>query len=110
MLGALVSDGVKAGEEGAAKALLETVGCLPLAIKLAADRLKLLLRKPGFQLRIFAKKVVVRIQEALALPGHPGLAATIAVTYEALAEGQQRLFRTLGIFAPGPLALAYVAT
>ena len=67
------------------------------------------MRKPGFQLRSFVEDVIVRSQETLALPGHPGLAATFAVTYDALAPEQQQLFRTLGVFAPGPLALAYVA-
>ena len=92
-----------------AEALLQAVGYLPLAIELAGKRLALLARKPGYRLETLRHAVEGQAAKVLTWPGHPGLAATFAVTYEALPAEAQCLFRWLGAFASGPLKVAAVA-
>jgi tetratricopeptide (TPR) repeat protein len=93
----------------AAEALLKVMGHLPLAIELAGKRLILLARKPGYRLKKLGEAVAQRATETLVLPGHPGLAATFAITYEALPAELRRVFRWLGVFAVGPLHVIRVA-
>ncbi|MCI0399463.1 MAG: NB-ARC domain-containing protein, partial [Chloroflexi bacterium] len=109
LLAAHAGNGLIANNRALANELVRLLGNLPLAIELAGKRLALLGRKPGHQLANLAAAVAVRANEALALPGHPGLAATFAITYDALPASQQRLFRWLGSFAPAPLKPATVA-
>ena len=90
-------------EGTAVDGLLETIGYLPLAIELAGRRLALNAAKPGYTVAKLATAVAERALSALELDGQRGLAATFAITYEALPEGARRLFRGLGIFAPGPI-------
>jgi hypothetical protein len=96
-------------EGEAAERLLAEVGYLPLAIELAGKRLAMLARKPGPQLATFGEAVAQRATETLTLEGHPGLAATFALTYEALSPDSQGLFRWLGVFSPGLLQVTSVA-
>lgn len=96
-------------EMESAVSLIEVVGYLPLALELAGKRLALLSRKPGIHLNELLKAVRKRASEALMLPGHKGLAATFAITYESLSNYEQRLFRWLCVFAEGLLDLAGVA-
>jgi tetratricopeptide (TPR) repeat protein len=93
----------------AAEALLKVVGYLPLAIELAGKRLELLARKRGYHLATLGEAVAQRATETLVLPGHPGLAATFAITYEDLPPTAQRVFRWLGVFAASPLVVTNVA-
>jgi len=93
----------------AAQALLAVMGYLPLAIELAGKRLALWARKPGYRLATLGQDVAQRAVEALTLPGHPGLAATFAITYEALPAEAQQMFSWLGVFASGPLHVTSVA-
>lgn len=93
----------------AADSLLKAVGHLPLAIELAGKRLALLSRKPGDHLNQLCQAVKERADGALVLPGHKGLAATFALTYEALPEKEQRFFRWLGALAEGPIQSIHVA-
>jgi tetratricopeptide (TPR) repeat protein len=92
-----------------ARALAERVGRLPLALELAGKLAARYARKPGWRLATLRAQVEARAAEALKLRGHPGLAATFAISYEALTEEQQRLFRWLDVFAPGPITVAAVA-
>jgi tetratricopeptide (TPR) repeat protein len=92
-----------------ARALAERVGRLPLALELAGKLATRYVRKPGWRLATLRAQVEGKAAEALKLRGHPGLAATFAVSYEALKEEQQRLFRWLGVFAPGPITVTAVA-
>jgi tetratricopeptide (TPR) repeat protein len=96
-------------DKESARTLVKIIGYLPLAIELTGKRLLILSRKPGNHLNQLRQLVEARAVETLALPGHKGLAATFAVTYEALSIEEQRLFRWLGIFAEGSLELVNVA-
>jgi tetratricopeptide (TPR) repeat protein len=92
-----------------AQALAERVGRLPLALELAGKLAARYARKPSWRLATLRAQVEAKAAEVLKLRGHPGLAATFAVTYEALPAEAQRLFRWLGAFALGPLKVAAVA-
>jgi tetratricopeptide (TPR) repeat protein len=92
-----------------ARALAERVGRLPLALWLAGRRAAADARRPGWRLATLRSQIEAKAAEALKLRGHPGLAATFAVSYEALKEEQRRLFRWLGVFAPGPMMVSAVA-
>jgi tetratricopeptide (TPR) repeat protein len=92
-----------------ARALAERVGRLPLALELAGKLAARYARKPSWRLATLRAQVEAKAAEALKLRGHPGLAATFAVSYDALKEEQQRLFRWLGVFAPGPITVVAVA-
>jgi len=82
---------VAQAEPTACARLLDAVGYLPLAIELAGKRLA---RQHS------AREIVVELAEAVAtraattltLPGHPGLAATFAITYEACRSGHSVTF------------------
>jgi hypothetical protein len=93
----------------AALTLLERIDNLPLAIELAGKRLAVSVRKPGKHLSMLVKAIKEQPFRSLDFPGHPGLAATFAITYEALSSQAQRLFYCLGIFADGNLPLPGVA-
>jgi tetratricopeptide (TPR) repeat protein len=92
-----------------ARALAKRVGRLPLALELAGKLAARYARKPGWRLATLRSQIEAKAAEALKLRGHPGLAATFAVSYEALKEEQRRLFRWLGVFAPGPIMTVAVA-
>jgi tetratricopeptide (TPR) repeat protein len=92
-----------------ARALAKRVGQLPLALELAGKLAARYARKPGWRLATLRSQIEAKAAEALKLRGHPGLAATFAVSYEALKEEQRRLFRWLGVFAPGPMMVSAVA-
>lgn len=109
LLNAHVNSPVVLNESESAKAILLVLGHLPLAIELAAKRIAFLSRKPGYLLEDFYQIVRQRAVQALTLPGHPGLAATFGITYEALSSQEQRLFRWLSVFAEGSLDLMAVA-
>ncbi|MBV7329367.1 hypothetical protein KFU94_14170 [Chloroflexi bacterium TSY] len=96
-------------ETESAKELLDVIGRLPLAIKLAGARLAMLARKPGFQISTLTEQVRSRAHDALDMPGDPGLVATFSITYDTLTADQQRLFRWLSVFATGPLKVPQIA-
>ena len=93
----------------AANRLSELVGYLPLAVELAGKHLALKVDKPGYHLAIFNEAVAKQATEALALPGHPGLAAIFAISYTSLPNEIQQLFRWLGVFADPLIPLDGVA-
>lgn len=79
--------------------LLSTVGYLPLAIELAGKCIQFFSRKPDFTLRNFQRRVAEKASENLSLPGHPGLAATFAISYDALLPQNSYVFRAMAAFA-----------
>lgn len=109
LLNAHINSAVISSEPASAKAIVATLGHLPLAIELAAKRIAFLGKKPGYRLEDFCQILRQRAVEALTLPGHPGLAATFEITYEALSSEEQQLFRCLSVFAEGSLDLTTVA-
>jgi predicted ATPase len=73
---------------------------LPLAIKLAAARIKLL--PPQAMLKRLGQRSEVLVGGARDAPGrHKTLRGTLQWSYELLSEPEQRLFRQLGVFAGG---------
>jgi predicted ATPase/DNA-binding CsgD family transcriptional regulator len=73
---------------------------LPLALELAAVRLKLL--SPAALLRRLTHRLSVLTQGAQDAPlRHQTLRATLAWSYELLSEAEQRLFRRLSVFVGG---------
>lgn len=94
---------------GVAAELIAKVGHLPLAIELLGRELKRLHGKPGDHLRALSDALDCRPLERLKSRGHPGVAATFAITYEALAPAEQRLFRWLGVCSGAVLRLSTVA-
>lgn len=93
----------------AAAALIAKVGHLPLAIELLGRELKRLHAKPGDHLQALSDALDRRPLDVLKSRGHPGVAATFAITYEALAPAEQRLFRWLGACSGAVLRLSTVA-
>jgi predicted ATPase len=90
--------------DDAVEEICRRVDCLPLALELAAARIKVL----------STRELAERLERALPVLGggptdlperHRSLRATIAWSYELLAESEQRLFRRLSVFA-GSLSVA----
>jgi predicted ATPase/DNA-binding SARP family transcriptional activator len=84
--------------DAAVEKICRRVDCLPLALELAAARIKVL----------STGELAERLERALPVLGggptdrperHRTLRATIAWSYELLAESEQRLFRRLSVFA-----------
>lgn len=98
-------------EPEAARALLEFLGYLPLAIKLAASQISRRKRKQGFRLAEFANTVQRQAIEDLPNEeGHPGLKAAFDISFHALPPDAQRVFRALGVFSTGLLRLKSVSS
>lgn len=91
------------------KALLPHLGYLPLAIRLAAGHVSKFARKPGFDLGRFVEEVAQRAVSLLDTPGGSGLAATFAISYDALSVEQQRIFRHCSIYSPPLLTVEHMA-
>ena len=73
---------------------------MPLAIKLAAARIKLL--PPQAMLERLGQRLEVLVGGARDAPGrHKTLRGTLQWSHELLSEPEQRLFRQLGVFAGG---------
>ncbi len=102
-------DGVLGVSHEAAAALMAQVGHLPLAIELLGRELRRLHAKPGDHLQALSDALESRPLDTLKVRGHPGLAATFGITYEALAPDEQRLFRWLGACSGAVLRLATLA-
>jgi tetratricopeptide (TPR) repeat protein len=88
--------------------LAERLGGLPLALELAGELAARYARKPGWSLASLCEQIEAHADEALR-PGQRGLAATLSLSYEALDPEEQRLFRTLGVFALAPFVAEHVA-
>lgn len=90
-------------ETEAAQVLLELLGYLPLAIKLAASHISRRKNKPGFRLAEIANTVANQ-------EGHSGLKAAFDISYRTLPPDAQRVFRALGVFSTGLLRLKSVSS
>lgn len=110
LLKAHAGSAVIKSEISSAVELLETIGHLPLAVELAGKNLAVVARKPGKNVERLRQEIKRRAEDVLSLPGHPGLAATFSVTYDALPTEVQRLFRWIGAFTARPLYLSSVAS
>ncbi|MCL4266114.1 MAG: tetratricopeptide repeat protein [Anaerolineae bacterium] len=97
-------------ESDAALALLDSLGYLPLAIKIAAGQISLCSQEPGYQLAEFAVTLSQRATQVFPdLEGHSGLKAAFDISYRALPPHVQRVFRALGVFSTGLLRLKSVS-
>jgi len=90
-------------------ALLAQLGYLPLAIRLAAGHINKFTRKPGFDLGHFVEEITHRAVSLLDAAGGSGLAATFALSYNALTVDQQRIFRHCSIYSPPLLTVEHMA-
>lgn len=89
--------------------LLQHLGYLPLAIRLAAGHLNKFARKPGFDLSHFTEEVAQRAISLLDATGGSGLAATFTISYDSLTAEQQRVFRHCSIYSPALLTVEHMA-
>lgn len=84
-----------AGEPHALVAeIAELCGRLPLAIRIAAARLR---HRPGWALRHLAERLRFRHDLSELTAGQRSVSATIDLSYRALGPDQQRMFRVLGL-------------
>lgn len=98
------ADSVASRSEAAAvDDLLSLLGDLPLAIELVGRQITLRQRKPGFSVAALCEKLRGFNPDVLSFPGHRGVAVSFALSYDYMEADEQRLFRCLGVFAPGPL-------
>lgn len=95
--------------EETVKALLDHLGYLPLAIRLAAGYVSKFAAKPGFALGQFVDDVAQRAVSLLDAAGGAGLAATFAISYDALSAEQQRVFRYCSVYSAPLLTVEHIA-
>lgn len=96
-------------EGDAVGTLLSLLGDLPLAVELVARQIAIRERKPEFSIAGLCRRLEEFDSKILSFPGHRGIAMSFALSYEHLAENEQWVFRSFGIFAFGPLYTASVA-
>ncbi|MDB6018750.1 MAG: hypothetical protein JWR19_3239 [Pedosphaera sp.] len=96
-------------EVSAVDTLLSLLGDLPLAVELVARQIAVRERKPGFSIEGLCRRLQEFAPEILSFPGHRGIAMSFALSYDHLDEIEQRIFRSLGIYASGPLAAITIA-
>jgi DNA-binding SARP family transcriptional activator len=95
-----------AADAAAAHRVLGLCGRLPLAVRIAAARLR---SRPAWTVAHLAERLGVEQQRLSELhAGDRSVAATFALSYQHLTQPQQRLFRLLGL-CPGPAFDAYLA-
>jgi tetratricopeptide (TPR) repeat protein len=88
-------------ERSAVDTLLSMLGDLPLAVELVARQIAVRECKPEFSIGCLCRRLQDFAPELLSFPGHRGIAMSFALSYEHLDENEQRVFRSLGIFAFG---------
>ena len=96
-------------EQDALDKLLSLLGGLPLAVELVGRQIAVRARKPNFSIAKLCERLEEFDPELLSFPGHRGIALSFALSFEHLDEDEQRIFRSLGIFALGPLNSTSVA-
>jgi len=113
LLARIVGETTDKDEQAARSALVERLGGLPLALDIAA---RLIVKQKWSSAEYLAllkgaPSLVAELCLPLAERPEDSVAVAFALSYEALNEGQQRLFRALGVMAEGgfaPLAVAGV--
>ena len=108
LLAERVKDGSLLQPDEMVRRLLDALGYLPLAIRLAAGYLTRRGRKPGFELTGFVAEIEAGAATRLDTPT-AGLAATFQITYGALSEVQQRVFRYCSVYAAPLLTVEHLA-
>jgi hypothetical protein len=105
-----VSPRLAVAPQGEVDRMAQNCGCLPLALRVAADLLEY---RPDWTLEdLFQRLSGERTRLAfLYVPGDPELnvAAAIQLSYDTLPSGLQARFRALGVF-PGPFTAAAAAS
>lgn len=96
-------------EKEGADVLLSLVGDLPLAVELVARQIALHEPQPGFSIETLCKRLQGFAPEILSFPGHRGVAMSFALSYQNLDGDAQRIFRSTGLFAHGPLHKADIS-
>lgn len=96
-------------KDPAVDGILGSLGDLPLAVELVARQIALREKKPGFSLKEMSAQLAAFNPGLLSFPGHRGIAASFALSYDALDTSQQSLFRSLGILAEGPMQRSAVS-
>ena len=87
-------------EPGAAKELIEACGCHPLALDLAAHRLRNRLNRPK-PVRAFVNQLQDRLKGLARGQGRlDSLAANFELSYAELSPADRKRFRTLAVFGP----------
>ncbi|WP_372660223.1 AfsR/SARP family transcriptional regulator [Amycolatopsis kentuckyensis] len=95
----VVGDERAAAEPGAVRDVVERCGHLPLAIRIAAARLR---SRPAWTVRYLADRLGEACSTLAELAvGDRSVAAAFALSYERLDEPRRRMFRLLGVH-PGP--------
>lgn len=96
-------------EVSAVDKLLSLLGDLPLAVELVARQIAMRERKPEFSIEGLCRRLEEFDSKILSFPGHRGIAMSFALSYEHLDQDEQRVFRSFGVFAFGPLNTVSVA-
>lgn len=96
-------------EPQAVESLLGILGELPLAAELVGRQISLLEAKPGFSISWLCQKLKEFDSGLLSFPGHRGIAASFALSYDYLTTVEQSRFRALGAFALDDLDAVSVA-
>jgi DNA-binding SARP family transcriptional activator len=106
LFAAVAGAGRAAAEPGPADEVLRLCGYLPLAIRICAARLA---ARPAWTVGYLAGRLGDQRQRLTELAtADRSVTAALAVSYQQLTPGQQRLFRLLGLH-PGPDFDAYLA-
>lgn len=85
--------------------LLDLLGDLSLAVELIGRQIAIRTDKPGFDLATLCDRLEQFNATLLSFPGHRGVAASFALSYDALDAAERNIFRSCGEFADGPLSL-----
>jgi len=111
LLARIIGETMDKDEQAARSALVERLGGLPLALDIAA---RLIVEQEWSSAEYLARlrgapSLVAELCLPLAERPEDSVAVAFALSYEALKEGQQRLFRALGVMAEGGFAPSAVA-
>lgn len=109
LLLARVMDGNLLRSEALVQRLLQELGHLPLAIRLAGAQIGTRGRLPGFGLATFVEKVAQRAAQTLMSKAEAGLEATFALSYDLLSARQRRVFAYLSVYGAPLLTIEHMA-
>jgi DNA-binding SARP family transcriptional activator len=99
LFAAIVGPARTAAEPGYTEEVVRMCGCLPLAVRIAAARLR---ARPAWTVgHIRARLADEQHRMAVLSAGHRSVAAAFSLSYQALPPAQQRMFRLLGLIPGG---------